>query len=242
MSSINAFLGIAGANVLETSAIDEHGVGTLAIDSQGRLCRWAKAGAAAITRGKLQLAPARKTNHDNNECNTASIGDTTVTVTLGGTAAVANEYSMGSLVVVDDTGEGIAYQIDSHPAADANATLVVTLREPIKVAFGANTTVSLMHNTWNGVVEGTSSTAQPAGIAANNVAIAQFGWLITNGIAPALADETLTVGAQLTAGTSVAGAVEESDDDTTPLTDNYVGWAVVAGVDTEYRPIQVSID
>lgn len=242
MSSLKGFQTASASNTFETSTQDIHGVGNLSYDSQGRFLRWVKAGGSAISRGKLQTSPAPITAHHEMAVDTIAQGETIVTgITPGATAGAANLYAGGFLVVNDDTGEGMAYEINRHAAITASTAFSVTLKEPIEVAFGAGTTVTLVHNPWSGVIEGTSSTAHPVGIAANNIAAGAYGWVISKGIAPALADETIRVGSWVSPGTSVAGAVEEYDDVTT-VADSAVGWAIVAGVDTEYRPIYVDID
>jgi hypothetical protein len=167
-----------------------------------------------------------------------------VTVTLGATAATVNEYQGGLLVANDNAPEGETYRVYSHPAADSAATLEVTVSRPFVTSITTSSEFTLYHNAWNGVIETTtnSSTAQPAGVPLVNFTAAYYGWIKTRGVVAVLADETLTLGAMVSAGTSTAGSVEELDDVTAPLTDNLVGFAVVAGVDTEYRPIQLCID
>lgn len=223
---------------------DGHQLGMVGMDKYGDLYHYAQVGASNISAGKLQLAPARKTNHDNATVAVAAvIGAKKVTVTLGATAAVAQEYAGGLLVVNDVTGEGVSYRISSHPAAESSATLEVRLERGLVEALDTTSQVCLVHNHWNGVVEGTSSTQRPAGIPQVDGTAGYYGWLKTKGVSAALADETITIGAGVTAGTSTAGAVEEVDQpgDTTVLSDYQVGWAIVAGVDTEYRPIMLEL-
>ena len=227
-----------------TQAEATHSMGEAVYAADSRVFRYAKVGASNISAGNLQLAPTPKTNHHNVTVQTiGALRDTKVTVTLGATAAVVDEYNEGLMVVNDQTGEGTSYQISSHPAADSSATLQLTLFDPIKnTALTTSSQVSLVHNTYNGVIEGTSSTQQPAGIPLRDLLLADFGWLQTKGTCPALADETLAVGAWLTAGTTTAGAVEEMDDIVVPLSDAVIGTAIVAGVDGEFRPIRLAID
>ena len=59
-------------------------------------------------------------------------GDTSITVTLGATAATKDQYADGYIYTNDNTttsdrGEGQIYRIASNPAADGSATLAVTL-------------------------------------------------------------------------------------------------------------------
>ena len=225
-------------------------LGTKGVTPDGRIFRYAKAGASGITAGKLQLGPARKTNHDNVAvAAAAAINETKVTVTLGATAATANEYAGGYLVLSDATGEGTTYVIKSHPAADASASLELTLEEPLIEALTTSSEACLVHNRFNAVVEGT---VQAGGIVAGvplvDVTATYYCWLQTFGVAAVLADESGTVNRAVTVGSSVSGAVEERDDmlDATDgsrfLLEPTVGYQIVAMVDGEYRPIFLTLE
>lgn len=236
---------IYSSDIYSISSIQEHNLGALGMDEYGDLYRYAKAGASNISAGKLQLAPADKTNHANCAATAAVTADgrtRKVTIQLGATAATLNEYAGGYLAASNNSPEGEIYRVYSNPAASSSGTLEVTVQRPFVTDITTSSDFTLYHNAWNGVIEGTSSTAQPAGVPVVDITAAYYGWIKTRGIVAGLADETLTLGALLTAGTSTAGAFEEYDDDTTPDTDNIVGFAVVAGVDTDFRPIQLTID
>src|SRR5215213_6415091 len=111
----------------------QHTLGTRMNDGLGNEYVYVKAGGTALVPGKLQQAPAEVTNHQNLTTAAAAIGATSITVTLGNTAATANQYAGGQAIITASTGLGYSYQIKSHPAADASATLVVTLEDPIEV-------------------------------------------------------------------------------------------------------------
>src|SRR6266403_2000623 len=90
----------------KTSTTQMYALGTQFKDGED-VYRYAKVGASTITRGKLQTAPAPKTNHHNVSVAAAqAIGDKTVTVTLGATAAVADEYAEGYIAFNDVTTGG----------------------------------------------------------------------------------------------------------------------------------------
>lgn len=217
-------------------------VGQFAFDTTGDKYRYVKA-SEAISAGELVVAPSPKTTASHNvDVNTAVIGDLQVTITAGAEAITADEFAGGTLIVNAGTAIGEAYPIVGNDAiTSAGGATIIRLGTPIRTNFGASDKVTLVHNPANGVQTSTSSTLEPVGIAVTDIASGSYGWVKTWGITPALADETLTLGAWLTSGTSVAGAVEELDDVTAPITDNLVGYAVVAGVDTETRPIFVTI-
>lgn len=207
--------------------------------------RYGKVGASTISRGKLQTAPAPKTNHHN--CAVASavaLGDKTITVTLGATAAVADEYAEGYITITDASLGGYSYRIKTHPAANSAASLTLTLYEPVQVvALTTSAKATLVHNTYNGVIEGTSQTIRLAGVAQVGATTGQYLWFKTRGVSPLLADQTITLGALMSPSTSVSGSViEVSATFATAEKTMLVGDAFVAGVDTEKRPVRLTIE
>jgi len=239
MSSIKGMATVAGHDVFTASALPMNDIGTVMLDSQGRELRYIKNGAVALLTARLVSAPANLTNHHAMAVDTPAIAATTLTVTLGATAAVLNEYAGGFLNVVDDTGEGYTYEVLSHPAADSAATLVVTLKDPIKVAFGASATVDLVHNPFNGVIAAATATDLPVGVTVVPIPVNNFGWVVKSGQTACLAEATLTLGAQLEAGT--AGGVDELNDVSDPILKVFVGYAHVAGVSGEHPLINVRL-
>jgi hypothetical protein len=170
-----------------------------------------------------------------------SVGDTEVKVTLGATAATANQYKDGYLVVQDGTGEGRAYAVEGHGAADASATLTVYLKEAIDTAGAlSEANVDLIKNRWDDVVISVADQADPV-VGVPNVAIptTEYGWIQTGGPCAVLMDEAITAGATVTTGSSVAGAVEAKDGAGEPIV-GHMG--PQAGVDTEYQLVYLSVD
>jgi len=227
-----------------TEAGSTHNLGELVALADQRKFRYAVAGASDISHSKLQLAPAPKTNHHNIAVYAAAaIGATEVQATLGATAATANEYSEGYLCVNDATGEGYTYKISGHAAVASAGVITVELFDPIKVALVAATSeISLIHNTYNGVVEGTSATRSPAGVPYVDISSGDYGWLQTRGVAAVLNGSACTLGARLMADASTAGAVTDQTDVTAPQAEWQVGFAITVGVSTEYKPIFLTID
>lgn len=207
--------------------------------------RYGKVGASTITKGKLQTAPAPKANHHNVAVAVAAaIGDKTLTVTLGNTAAVADEYAEGYIVFNDVLTGGYQARIKTHPAAAGNATLVVTLYEPLPSALTTSSKGNLVHNTYNGVIEGVLQTVRAAGVAMVTATTGQFLWFKTRGVAALLADQAIVLGAWVVPSTSVSGSVIQiSGTYGTGLLTNKIGQAdIMAGVDTEKRPIRLEIE
>lgn len=232
-------------NPYKTSSTQMYALGTQFKDGED-VYRYAKVGASTITRGKLQTAPTPKTNHHNMAIVSAqAIGDKSVTVTLGATAAVADEYAEGYLAFNDVTTGGFRMKIKTHSAASSAANLVVTLYEPLPVALTvAATKANLIHNTYNAVIEGTSQTVRVAGVTQVTATTGLFVWLLTRGTTPLLADQTIALGSWLAPSTSVSGSViAVSGTWSTALATNFLGKAsIMAGVDTEKRPVRLEIE
>ena len=193
-----------------TSVVAKEALGTLRITDDGRKFRYAKNGAAALVGGNAVMAPAVVAHHINMAvvANVAA-GKTSVTVTLGATAATENLYAGGYLqVTAGANGIGMQYKIASHPAADASATLTVQLDEPLVYALTNGThTVRLVHNQFTGLVVATA-VAQPAvGVTPCPVAANAYFWLQTGGVANVQQTTTTALGGLIRADTAGRGAI-----------------------------------
>lgn len=231
-------------NPYKTSTTQMFALGTGFKDGED-VYRYAKVGASTITKGKLQTAPAPKTTHHNLAVVSAqAIGDKTVTVTLGATLAAADEYAEGHLVFNDVLTGGYQMKIKTHPAAALSTNLVVTLYEPLPTALTTSSKANLVHNTYNNVIEGTSQTVRAAGVAMVTATTGLFLWLKTRGVASLLADQTIALGSWIVPSTSVSGSVIAiSGTYATALITNRIGQAdIMAGVDTEKRPVRLEIE
>lgn len=200
-----------------------------------------KNGGTALDKGKLVQSSAPVANHLNLQVAATSAGLFKVTVTLGATAATANQYAGGTLLVNDGTGEGDEYTIVSHPAASGSATLEVTLKESIRTALVASGTseVSLIANKYNGVVVA-PTTATSSVVAAPSVAVPanEYFWGQVRGLLPVLSQGAVAAGVAVERSGSVAGAVVTVGANTTG---QRIGVAHQAGVDTEYRLVDLCI-
>lgn len=229
------------------SAVPEDGLqlGHLAPDEYGDLYRYTKAGASNISAGKLQLAPTQKTNHHNCAATvavTANGLNRKVTIRLGATAVVAQEYAFGYLIANDNTPEGQTYRIMSHPAGDSAGTLEVTVDRPFITSITTSSEFTLVHNTWNAVVEGTEVTKRAAGVPMVPVTAGYYFWAKTRGVASVLIGTAATLGADLIVG-GTAGAVTDRTDALGASAEPVVAVAdIVLGVATEYNPVRLCID
>lgn len=224
--------------LMRSSAIKEHDLGAMASDNKGNRYRYILAGATAIVPGKLQQSTADIANHTNVACAVAALKATSITVTLGATLATANQYAGGYIIINDVDGQGETYRIGSHPAADASATLALTLEDDIRTATTTNSQATLVANPYNGViVHPTTSTGAPVGVGLYDITAAEYGWLQTHGVIACLNDAGTAIGLGIAPSTNTEGAVM-----TVAATTNQIGSAIVAGISTESNPIVIRID
>lgn len=216
-----------------SSTTAEAALGSLAYSEDGRKFRYCKMGAVAGVPGKLYQAPAEVTADQNLACAAAAIAATSVTTTSTVTVT-ANQYAGGWLTVGVTPGEGYQYKISSHKAATA-ATVVLNLEDPIIVALTTSSRVDLVANPYGAVVVNpTTATSAPVGVAVFAIPISEFGWLQVGGIANLLADGTITVGTEIVASNGTAGAVEPVNGVLAPI-----GTALSGIATTEYGPINL---
>ena len=239
--------------VLGPTASPSQEVGASLNISDGRIFRYANSGAFAQSAGKLNTAPIQKPNHQNIAVvSSTAVGasPSQVTVTLGATASVVEEYVDGFLSVGLTPGQGHVYKISDQPATAASGNQTVTLFDPIQVQLSSASKASLVHNTWNGTVETTTQTLRAGGVPMTPVPASvtnvsdYYYWDQTRGIASTLNDQAIALGSWLTVSASVAGAViAMSGTYATALLTPKVGeMTVKVGVDTQYEPVFLTID
>jgi len=241
MSKVTSPVQAIAGNLFKTSTAQEHELGAKIITSDGREYRYCKAGGTALVAGKLQDGSVVVANHANVTVATAaSIGAIAVTVTLGATAATANQYANGYMVVNDEAGQGYIYQISSNPAADSAANLELTLynEDGLLEALTTSSQVTLVAHRYKSVVIHASTEAsEPVGVAIVDIAAASYGWLQVTGLCSCLSDVTpATVGASVAASETTDGAITLGDGVLA-----VVGYAPLLTVSTEYSAVFLTI-
>jgi len=231
-----------GAFQTSTDTSLETLIGTRWDLSDGREVIMVRAG-DAVAAGKLYQDAAIVANHQNCAVTAYTAYSNNgnvppkVTLTLGATAATANQYRGGFLVVNDNAGEGQTLRIASHPAADASASLAVTLEDGATVAITTASEVSLIPPHGKDVIiNPTTSTGAVVGVGLYTIAAASYGFLTAKGLTSCLADGAVTVGSAISPSNAVAGAIENG-----VIAQGFVGNANQAGVDTEYRTVFVNL-
>lgn len=227
------------------SATAQEAVGTLRFEKDGRKFRYAKAGASALSAGKMgQAAACVSTVVDQATVATHYVGDTTFTETItAGTAFAENYFKEGFLHINDGTGQGLQYKIEySSPVTAAGTSITLILSDPIKVATVITTSLfTIVHNPWMATVESATEENVPIGVPTVAVTAAYYYWAQTCGLANVLCAGTPAVGTMLTMG-SVAGslaAINATLDIDQPICARTFG---TVGVDTDYKPVMLLVD
>ena len=226
--------------IMETSTVAKETLGTLRILDDGRKFRYAKNGAGALQAGLIvQALPFLNANHTRCAVATTVAGKSSVTVTLGATAATANYYAEGFLqIAAGANGIGVQYKILSHPAADASATLVVQLAEPLILPLTNGThTVSLLPNQYTGLTVATGLVQPVVGVTPRPVAANAFFWLQTGGVCALEQDTTTALGAVVVATGNGEAAIG------TNWTGPFIGY-MLGGTATadEASPVMLTLD
>lgn len=218
-----------------------HDIGAMVHTNKGQVLRYCKAGATALVMGKLQQASAEDTsNHQALAVAVSSAGDLSITTTATVTLA-ANALAGGILTVESaTTGAGQMLGIKSHPAASA-AVVTFQLEDAVAVATTGTVLVDAIPNPYSGVVvQPTTRTSGPVGVAVFNITASYFGWLGVAGTFPVLAAGALTVGLHVVSSGSVAGAVSTVADGANELLPP-IGIAITGVADTDYGMVKINL-
>jgi len=234
-----------------TSTTKKRALGTVLELPDGREFKYALAGGTALSSGKI-TSSALMIEHHNMDLVTAAtaVDSSSITVTLEGTAATADQYADGYIYTNDSTadeGEGQIYRIASNPAADSSATLEVTLapNDKVKVALNSDTLSGLAVNPYSGiVVSPTTVTNRTLGVPPTLIAANAYGFVQTKGLASVLVNGGVVAGQPLrVAGATAAGAVQLLNRDGSDENEQEIGVVHnVVAVTTDYCLAFLNID
>lgn len=237
MAYLTGLPALYGINPQDSQTIQRHPLGAIGFDRIGRRYRYALAGAVATVKGHLLQSPARDTAFTDMAVQAAAaIGDTQVSVTLGGTSTTANLFNDGILAVTASTGLGQNFTIKGHTVAANATTCVFQLGdgEAVLTALATSSKVTASRGPYNGVIDSpTTRTGMSVGVSIAVIPVAGYGWIGVEGLFAVLSDATVAaVGEDVSPSTTTAGAVTKQ----VTLLEN-IGVAPILGVSAEYQPV-----
>lgn len=184
-------------DIYKQSATQMEELDTIRVLQDGRTFAYALAGGTALAVGKTNQAPVPDANANNETLSatqSAAIGDTSVVVTFGG-AVTADYYKDGYIYATDAAGEGHMYRVKSHAAGTADVR--VYLKDPIRVAWTASTTIwTAIANRQAYLIIGSAPTitARVAGVAPTTITAEYYFWNQVKGPAVCLLSGTVVLG------------------------------------------------
>lgn len=218
----------------------QQALGDPARTQDGREYRYAYAGATALVAGNLLQGPAEVTANEGLAVAAASLGATQIVTTSTVTVTV-NQYQFGWVAIQVTPDIGRLYPIQSHAAA-TSAVLTINLNSALDVALTTSSTIALVANPYFGVIQNpTSRTGVIAGVALVPTPINYYGWIQTKGIANVLQQGTLSVGNDVVASGSTAGAVTVQVAGASSVINGRVGIAAQTGTSAQCGPVFLQI-
>lgn len=228
-------LGAFAQGLYEQSATQKEALDTVMTLIDGRTFAYSQAGAVALAAGKLTSSAVVDTNAVNIAVNTAVAGDTSLTVTFGG-AVTADFFKDGYLWTNDDTGEGQFMGVKTHAAGTAD--VVIYLKDPVRVNFAADTTVSLSVNRQKLVlIAATTLDNIPAGVPPIAVTANYYFWNQVKGPCPVLTAGTVVKGNAVGPLTTAGAIAPAATNDVI----GHLGTVLCVNATTEYSLINLAI-
>ena len=209
----------------------------------GRKFRYVANGGTAIGEGLVVASEAPAGNHDEDLVITTSpsVGDTTISITLGGTAAAKDLYAEGYLFFnLASTTPHEMYKIKGHPLIASSGTGEITIDEPdgFQTAITAGTdTAGLIKSPYKDIVVAPAAVAgRFVGVTCADLEADYYGWVQVAGMATAKIDGTPAVGTLVGASSNHAGSLLAIGADTTPALARLHG---KAGVNDEFHTVML---
>jgi hypothetical protein len=234
---------VAGQDGFTSSATQIHELGRRAVTKDGRVFRYAVAGADTVA-GSVYQSSAPIANHLAKTAPVVAVGALSFTFTPGNTAGAANLYAEGYLQVDTTPGNGYTYQVSGHAAIVGNTAFTLNLvpADPIQVALTASSAVGLMANPFkNVIVMPTTATGTVQGVAGYIITNAQYGWLQTWGPASVLINGTPGVGIAVVISATTAGAVDVGTVGA-EINTRHIGHMMQVGVSTKNNFVALRIN
>ena len=230
--------------ILDMSLTQKYPLGCRFAKKDGRVFRYAKAGAVALVAGNLitsaVLNGALTTVQTDLTPAAVAAGAYSVTAAIATTEQPKDTFKDGWMAVTDGDAAnamGDLYLIKSHPLSATN--IILELYEPLKRAITTSSRISLLGNIYEAAIQcDTTPTGVVLGVCPTVVTAEYYFWVQTWGIANVLAGGAIAAGLDIVAGPA-AGEVD--DVVTTTAHEIRVGQApgAIADTDTGFIFLQI---
>lgn len=239
-----------GQGIYEESSTQKAPLGTRIAFADGRVFRYAKAGATALAAGKFVKAGALTAQVAKSVTTAVSAvpGNKTVTVTTSSAVTTAND---GYLVISSSTGAGLMYKIDTCAAnATTSTSTDFVLYDDVAVALATTSTVDIHYNPYEQCEVVASATDLVLGVPPIAVTAEYYFWIQTWGPATVFADCTPAAGyavtvcvnaSQGTAGTTTTLSITASGAGTSNIACQLLGYQWQVGVKDYYKLVNLMI-
>jgi hypothetical protein len=203
--------------VYEQSVTPNYLLGTKLEYNDGRVFRYARAGAVALVKSLMcqnAVADADYNNEDQTG-NFPVIGDTTIIVEVatGLALIIAKDFlAGGQVMVMSGPGIGDMYNIIGSEFGSTDTNVALVIDSPIRTTWTTDTNIGITPSLWsNTLVFATTTSGTACGVPLVAVDVGFYYWSQTEGPTPIICDatETTTVGGQVGAPATlgVAGRV-----------------------------------
>jgi hypothetical protein len=202
--------------IYQESETKKFPLGTRYFAGDGRVFRYAQAGATALIAGNTQEqspfgGASTEIQATEAVAVAAAVGDTRLYVTAVTTAQAANLFEDGWVAVWDATTAGMCYLygIKSHPAILATGTAsYIDLYDPIHIALVTSDQTFLIVNPYKDLVIAAAAGAGAVmGVAPISVTAAYYFWLQTYGPCAVYPEAALDVDEDVVRSDATAGCV-----------------------------------
>jgi len=169
-------------SVATNEATQRYTVGARAMDWDGSVYRYAKAG-ATLTNLSLAVHQTDTAAIVSIEALTAGSPAGSTTVHINQASITKNQAAGGYLVIFHATGNAKTYKVVGNTASDSSSNVDVYIAQPLHVATTTSDTYELYYSPWRGVSQAnTSGTLTFLGMPQALLTSTYYGWIQTWGM------------------------------------------------------------
>lgn len=230
-------------DIYEESSTQKGPLGTILVLGNRKFV-YCKNGAAVQYAGQIGVQADLVPNHIDRPCVVATapygiVGSRLLKVTLGATAATANQYADGYVHFTDNGPQGRTHRIKRHAAAALSTVITLELYDALLENVAVTDEVYLETCIYSGIITGGDDQAEVAmGVPTVDLTASYYYWAQYWGPCSVLCDvDPPSPGQEITVSDATAGAIGQRD----AVTEQKVGIARVLGVSTEYTPVYLTI-